>query len=439
MKINEHKIKKYLFGGVMLVLLLPLIQWKTKLFPIAELNGDIKKKDKVWFTKENWLSLKYQDSAEAWFNEEFGFRNTCVRLRNQVEFSLYNIAKAKEVVIGKEGYFYEKNYILAYTGKDYIGDEAIADRAMKLKKLQDTLEKIHITLVIALAPGKASFYPQYIPDEFGAASTKTNYLALSAALKKNSTNVIDMNKWFLQMRETAKYPLFPKTGIHWSRYGTVLAIDSIIKYIEKKRNIDLPSVITEKFVSRNYALNPPDDDLAKGMNLMFEPTPLEMGYPIYHIEDSAGKVRPTMISVADSYFMALFDQGISPKAFGKIDFWYYNQEVYHDSLENKTLVADVELPDELIKHDVLMIMATEANLSGIGWGYINEAYDYFFANKSLSEYDKKVKYWETKIIKEKEWFMDVQKKAIENKVPLDTMIRRDAVWMVDDEMKRNAK
>ena len=75
-----------------------------------------------------------------------------------------------DVVIGKENYLYEKGYIDAFFGVDFIGHDSIAISAYKLKMIQDTLAKLNKTLLIILAPGKGDFFPEYI--QIGRASCR---------------------------------------------------------------------------------------------------------------------------------------------------------------------------------------------------------------------------------------------------------------------------
>ena len=93
---------------MLLFLFIPFIQWKFKVISIEELRGDFVKKKKPNFTAENWFSGKYQDSTTMWYNEDFGFRNTCVRLKNQIDFTVFNIPTAKQVIEGKDGYYFEE-------------------------------------------------------------------------------------------------------------------------------------------------------------------------------------------------------------------------------------------------------------------------------------------------------------------------------------------
>jgi hypothetical protein len=75
-------------------------------------------------------------------------------------------------------------------------------------------------VLVILAPGKASYFPEFIPDEM-ATITKlnTNYEGYKAELKESTVPFIDAHQWFRNMKDTSRYPLFPKCGIHWSKYG----------------------------------------------------------------------------------------------------------------------------------------------------------------------------------------------------------------------------
>ncbi|MFA6799088.1 MAG: hypothetical protein WCR39_07310, partial [Bacteroidales bacterium] len=53
-----------------------------------------------------------------------------------------------------------------------------------------------------------------------------------------------------------------------------------------------------------------------------------------------------------------------------------------------------------------------------------------------SEYQKKIVEVEKQIRKNPEWFKHVSEKADKLSIPLDTMIQRDARYMVDEMIKR---
>src|SRR5690606_19074770 len=90
-----------------------------------------------------------------------------------------------------------------------------------------------------------------------------------------------------------------------------------------------------------------------------------------------GKTKPSVLVISDSYYWGMFNLGISENAFRDSHFWYYNYEVYPDSYKSPLIASAVNLKDEIRKRDVIIIMATEANLSKFGWGFIDRAYETF--------------------------------------------------------------
>jgi hypothetical protein len=199
---------------------------------VRKLQGAFIPKEQPILTSSNWFSGNYQDSLSIYLNENIGFRNYFVRLNNQIAFSLFDFARANGVVVGKENFLYERNYIRAYLGKDYIGEAAIAEKVRKLEKIQDRLKKRDIELIVVFAPGKGSFYPEYIPTD-QVPSENNNYKTYVRLLNNTPINLIDFNKWFRKKKGTTVAPLYPKTGIHWSRFGELMAADSLLKYIDK--------------------------------------------------------------------------------------------------------------------------------------------------------------------------------------------------------------
>lgn len=432
--LDKEHMRKYLLILVMGVLLLPLFQECTSFFREEPLHGFYVPAKKPVAGFEGWWNGTFQDSFELYHNEQFGLRNPCVRIHNQIEFELFGRVQGKSLVAGKSGYFYELKYLNAYTGVDFIGEAAILEMKRKIKILQDTLEKRNITLIVVFAPGKASFYPEYIPDEFNKPAKQTNYKNYVKAFTGSGINFIDFNSWFIQQKEKVRYPLYPKTGIHWSRFGSVIAIDSLISYIEEKRNVDMPSVIIKGYTWTD-SLQSPDDDLGKSLNLIFPPKPLLMAYPDYNFESPNQKAKVRMMVIGDSFFWNLFDIRLAPRSFESIDFWYYNSQVYHTDGRPEELADNADNCLESETNQVVMIMATESNLSGLGWGYVDDAFDYFVLKRKDRILNKMVRSFETKIRMDPAWMMTIKAKAETAKIPLDSMIHLDAVYLAEEKMK----
>lgn len=376
---NIHTGKNILFAIVMLFLLLPLIQQKLKLFKEGELHKVIPPEEPVLSLK-NYFNGEYQEKKETYFNNYFGFRKLCVRLNNQIDYSLFNKANAKRVIVGKDNYLYEENYIETYLGKHFIGHDKIAEKVKKLRKVQDTLKKLDIDLFIAIAPSKAIYYSEYIPDKyFKTEKTITNREVYLKEFAENQINFIEFDSWFLKMKDTVKYPLFPKTGVHWSRYGEFLAIDSIINYIEYKRQVKLPKMMIDK-IEISKEPKGVDNDIEKAMNLLFEIPNVEMAYPQYSVMSDSTTTPTKMLVVGDSFYWDMFLLGFSEKLFDNGQFWYYNKRVDHSDPTTPKTVSELNVQKEVEKNNVVMIMITDSNLPGFAFGFIDNLYDIYFNN-----------------------------------------------------------
>ena len=373
-KFNNTDIKKLLFFLMLMLLVMPWLQVKLNLFKVRPLHGAITEPTKCNFALNDWFSGTYQEQNEKYLNEKFGFRNLFVRINNQVAFSLFHKAKANGVVIGKHNYLYEENYIKAYYGTDYLGHDSIEHRMQRVKFLQDTLSKLDKNLILVYAAGKGSFYPEYFPEEYKTEKTTTNYETHVQLSEQLGISHIDFNDYFLKQKDTSRYPLYPQYGIHWSYYCAALAADSIIRYIENIRDIDMPNLYWDNFeMTQPYET---DYDVADGMNILFKLRSFDMAYPHIVFQSDSAKTKPSVLVVSDSFFWGMFNFGI-PKAFSNTHFWFYNKQIYPDSYESPLETSQINLMEQILNHDVIIIMATEATLPNFGWGFIENAYGLF--------------------------------------------------------------
>lgn len=430
--------KAWLLAGIFAVMLIPMIQENLHLKKEHPLKGDIQLPENIEFDKEDWFSGYYQEEKEKYINTAFGFRSQFVKLNNQIAYSIFRKAKANGVIIGKETYLYEKSYIDAYTGTDFLGKDSIDHTVQRLKFISDTLGKLGKQLIVVFAAGKASFYPEYIPDKYLPVRGPTNYGYMSDEAKKAGLNVIDFNKWFVDNKHRSKYPLYPQHGVHWSTYGTALAADSLLRKIEELRHIDVPELAFD-----GVSLEPPHDvdyDIADGMNLLFRFKSFDVAYPHMLPVKTEGKTRPRVLVISDSFYWGMYGLGIA-NCFENDHFWYYNRQVFPESSSKELLVENVDLGEALAGHDVFVIMATEATLRKISWGFIENAEQYYKGLASPAkkgedaEYQNKVRDLVNYIRHDEKWFSDAKKRARERGVSLDSMLILEARWNIDHQGK----
>lgn len=367
------RLKQAVFIGIITLLFLPMIQHTFSFFKEKPLHGAFEISSKPALTKDGWFSGKYQEQQDKYVRENTGFRPGWVRIYNQWNYSLFNVAHAEGVIRGKEDCLYEESYIKAYYGMDFLGENRIQDITRMWKAIQDTLKGKGIQLTVIFAPGKASFYPEYIPDRYKSERKgNTNYKEFKEQFIKQDVSHIDMHSWFESMKPHSKYPLFPKSGIHWSVYGQYLAIDSIVNYVSYTCKTPIPHFVLEKMVESRTPKRD-DDDIGKGMNLLWGIPEFTLAYPDFHPSRPPQKGDPKVLVIGDSFYWGLFNSNVSTALFNNGEFWYYSEQIYPASYKKATWVKDQDLDKKLRENQVVFLLITDANLNSFSFGFLQLA------------------------------------------------------------------
>ena len=426
-----NKLKHIIFIIIFIFLLTPLIEGKLRLVKFSPLEGVAEKTKKLKLNNKTWFDCTFQDNYIRQFEENMPFRNWLIRLRNQLLYSLFSETNASKIVIGKEGYLYEKEYIDTYLGKNYIGEESMKMRLKQLEILQNVLESQGKDLLLVIAPGKASFYPEYLPSRFKKPKNcKTNYDLFNKLINDYKINSIDFQKLFIEKKKISPYPLFPKCGIHWSYYGMSLVSDSLIRYIEQLRKINLPDLTINKYITAEIPQNP-DYDLGNLLNIIFKIKQPTLYYPVYTYNSTDLHTKPKVLFIGDSFYWNLYYDSIPQRLFDNTQFWYYSNSIYPQSFTSPLNVSQIDVKSEIGKQDIIIIMFTEFRLANIGYGFVDLANNALNINCNPS--DDIVKAYMLRIKSDTNWMKDIARKAEKSKIPLEKQLKMDAEWMLKQE------
>lgn len=370
--------RKYLLLFWLVVLIVPLVQSGLKIFKGGALKGAITPAPDVDFSFSGWFDGSYQKAKEEYLNENFGFRNDMVRLHNQINYSLFKIARINGAVVGKENYLYEQKYIEEYYGRNFIGDSAIDQRVFKIKRLADTLNSLNKKLIVVMAPSKARFFPEFIPDSLRGSIGPCNYDRYADDFARAGIITMDCNKYFAHLRDTCSFPLFAKYGIHWSLYGASFVRDSLLNLIGKVTNKTLPRWDKQFYVSPTPLDT--DNDLGDAMNLIFKMKSGPLAYPTYTLPEGVQPVPVRLISIGDSFYWTMITLKIH-EALVDDQFWYYNNEVWparYRPDQNRLTYGDLNMRDEINNGEVFLLICSELNISDIGFLFVDDAYKLFY-------------------------------------------------------------
>lgn len=432
---NHSWFKYLLFTVVMLFMILPVLQGKFGLVDEKKLTGafnTLKEPDFGEFKWKSWFEGTFQEDYNSRLEQHIGFRNSLVRVNNQLSYSIFRQANAEGVVIGKNNELFEIDYIREYLGQYYVGDTVWRDKAAKLKAVQDTLAGLGKTLVVIFEPGKGEFNSNLLPPNYANASkTISNYDFLSRQLKKSGVNVLDLNRYFISIKGKTEYPLFPQCGTHWSYYGAALAADSTLRYIESLKGIDLPDM---KIV-RNEILDTtrhPDYDIGLAMNLIFKIPHVKTANPVIQFKQDHTKTKPRVLIVGDSFYFNWLNNRIPAEAFSSCDFWYYNKNITRSDGSSPGEASGLDLHSEILGRDIIIIMITGRFIHSFAWGFDEQLYDLFYPG-----YRDPIEFFSNKIRIYSDEFQRMYKESVAMNISLPDRINQEAKFLFYEDAKNH--
>jgi hypothetical protein len=434
----SSEIKKNIILVSLLALLsAPLLQKYIFCFNQKPLLGALIPAQDTVITLNGWFSAQYQTIRENYLNENFGFREFFVRLNNQKNFSLFKKTSAFSVIIGKNDVLYQNNYYDSYIGADYAGEDYILDEVQKFKFVQDYLLKYNKYLLFIIAPGKVSFFPEYLPDDLPLTPVNpSNYNIAIRVLNNNKVNFIDFRNYFLKIKDQSPYPLFPKCGTHWSGYAATIVMDSIIRYFESWSKVDMTDFQVKPGIVTDKNLRWTDEDIGGTMNLLVPLSNWKTAYPEIIFCNQPEKVKPNLLLIGDSFSQSLFKfYPYFENLLGTESvYWYYNNIVaWPDSIGEKYIaVKSLDLYNEVMKRDYVLIVSTDENLKTFSFGFADECYRIFSLGDTAS-YRSKIAMYEQMIRTNPDWMKTTEKQSQERNITVDEMVHLNAIWYLNNE------
>jgi hypothetical protein len=414
------------FVFILLLMALPAIQLSFHPFKEKPLNGAFNLAGKPQITKVNWKSGEFQEHVEKYLKDHSGFRNFLVRIQNQVDFSLFRQANAEGAEIGKNKQLFEYDYIRSWLAIDYPGDSFIEKKLQRTKYVQEYLKREKgIDLIVVFEPGKASFYPEYLPWKYvqkkDSPSTYDRYLKKAGEM---NIDFIDLHQYFMRLKPNSEFPLFPRYGTHWSVYGMRFAADSLLRLIECRRKITLTKVKADSLEFSTKSRDT-DDDVLKTMNLLFPLKGEKLAYPVFSFDTAHPGDKPMVLVVADSYYWNIFNTRIPRYLFANEAFWYFNTLVYPDNYYKPVYTRDLDFRQEVEKQDVIFVMITERFLHKFDWSFIDQLYA-LYTPEWLKDpvYDNI-----TKIMLTAPWYADIIIKAEKKHISLEEALIEDGKYL----------
>jgi hypothetical protein len=416
-----------------LALAFPLLYSFVKKDNKPKLVGIVISDLKPEFSQENWFMGLYQTDMDDYNNDHWSLKEITVRLNNQFYYKAFNQIRVNRFVSGKDNYVFSESYIHSAYGDDYIGEQRVKSLMQKAKVVQDSLKRKGVDLLFVYAPGKGQHLKEFIEDKYKHPIKSTNHTEFVKQSKAYGVNHLDLLTYFDLLKPNSKYPLFPKFGHHWSYYGEVLAIDTLIRHIEVLHGKQMPEIAWENTIVADTAQSR-DADVLKSMNLYTEPEQdIKLAYQELLFEGDSAKNTTRVLTISDSYWYGAVYKGIGVNCFAGGEFWYYYNKVIPSPNGVKTEVWELNLKEQIEQNNnVVMLLYSDGNLPGFGNSFIEDAYEMYTSPQTYwarMEKNKVIQTYAKQIRNQPALLKKATQKSNELQIPLDSAIKLDAMKM----------
>lgn len=172
-----------------------------------------------------------------YFNDQFGFRNSLIRLNYILKYNIMNVSPSPKVVVGKEGWLfytgekYEEDYCIEdVRGITHFEEDTLRNWAISLKLKKRWLDQQGIKYVLVIPPNKETVYSDYLPDCLTMVKNRTGLDEFVDYMRKNTDiELVDLRPALFEAKK--KQQLYYKTDTHWNKYGAFIAYQEMMKPI----------------------------------------------------------------------------------------------------------------------------------------------------------------------------------------------------------------
>ena len=335
-------------------------------------------------TFEYYKNGYFQKATEKYISNHFGFREPIIRFYNQYCWDFYRKEFVSFTHPGKQRWlFYDHNV------KDYYGTEMYEwfdskEEARKhfdqevrlLNKVRHILEQYDVTLLTMIAPSKSFIYPEYLPRrsfDTTSLNARSYYLECFA---KTEMPCLDMTEYFLRMKDTCSFFLFPPTGDHWN-FSTVFATDTLMRFMEQLRGIRMPYIEFGHVFRDTCSIG--DDrnrDMEPDLNLMrpirYDPK-FNNRECDYEVVCDSTCTMPIALFVGNSFIFRIKTYIPPRKTCSHFDLWYYNRIAYQGVEEVIDTVSKINRLGVLLDADYIVWSSSASQMYRATEGFAEDA------------------------------------------------------------------
>lgn len=339
------------------------------------------------FSEEAILDGSWQETANAWFQENIPGRKLLIRLRNELLYSVFHTSSNRSVVIGRDGSLCEPDYLYRWnsTGAYREGtDEELEQMTENLVRFQELLRSRGKELYLFIVPTKPRFvknvFPWFMDPEDHP--DPDQYTRMKKLLSGTDIPVVDAVEWMEENEGLLESPYFSRLGVHWDTSWALAACSQLIERINADGKYDLGHLSVKAKPTSKIVFS--HDDMYQLLNVLREPE-MDDYAPVTKV--TLGGNIPNVLFRGDSFMYQCFRIPCRKGLFGD---YYYLENVEHkvfgpkgktktDVISSWDAYDEIDLRGILKKTDIVVLECTESTLQNYGMGFA----EYILQNPQL--------------------------------------------------------
>ena len=368
----------------MLFMLSFMAQEHLKLFKTKPLKGYFMEPETPEFRWEWYKNGYFQKKLEDYISKKFGFREPIIRLYHQLSWDLFSKEYVSYIYSGKNRWLYYNHNIEDYYGTEMYHWYNNAETARKgyeqevrlLNKIKGILAEYDVTLMTFIAPSKNVIYPEYLPSGTFDTTSLNPRKYFAKRFEETGMPCFEMNSYFMKMKDTCSFYLFPPTGNHWN-FSCVYATDSLMRFMGALRDIQLPQVVYGNNYSDSCRIGEGKNrDLEGDLNLL-RPIKYDRRFAYkerdYWIVSDTATVKPAALFVGNSFLLRSMDYLPPKEVFSDFQFWYYNKVAYQGADQIIDSVSHLNRLDYLLDADYVVFFSSASQMYRATEGFAEDA------------------------------------------------------------------
>ena len=183
--------------------------------------------------REGRLNLSFPTQYESWLQDHISHRSICISLFSRMMQAI-GTSSEPQVLLGQDGWLYFRETLNDYTCEAPLSDDGIARLALLLETADDGLRRSGSSLILAIAPNKASIYPQFMNPAYPRGE-----ISSGNADRLRRTVHVPWVPLFTLLSERSDEGVYFRKDTHWNGLGARIAANAILKEIQSQTGVDL--------------------------------------------------------------------------------------------------------------------------------------------------------------------------------------------------------